>query len=377
MFRLDEEKYTKETLKRRLKEVCKTLPHEHLHLLQFLMEVAYTVQKHQEKNQMSFEALAIIFAPTCVRIDGVSQLMPDSISAAAASYTSLPVLLNKQQLFKRARQLIWNTLRTKKQHQLMYNDKRSNASSSSLLYQPDDLLQLELVKESNTWTRIFEFMMSHPEVFTTLTNPLKSQKYLRPISTEKPLIQDTKVNLESCIKRRDCITNGDLIKIPPPAATTKATASPQLEEKELPLKIDFSSLEFIDSHELLKTFDNLDIQFDHLSSTPPSPMPPMLPPPLEQDPEYPMEANVQSTTPTSKYVITLQNWKSREEENPAIILPQKVVIGHAKKKQRQPSLAPDASDWVKAIRGGMFGTEPNEKKNSRQQLFYQKKTALY
>jgi hypothetical protein len=182
------------------------LPHEHLHLLQFLMEVAHTVQQYQQKNQMSIEALAIIFAPTCVRIDGVSQLMPDSVSAT--SYISLPVLLNRQQLFKRARQMLWNALRTKKQHQLMYTDKRtSNISSSSLLYQPDDLLQLELVKESNTWIRVFEFMMNHPEVFTTLTNPLKSKKYICPIIT-KPLPLDTKVKKKNhkSIKRRN-ITN--------------------------------------------------------------------------------------------------------------------------------------------------------------------------
>lgn len=161
------------------------------------MEVVYTVQLHQEKNQMSLEALAIIFAPTCVRIDGVSQLMPGSIVSEAPSYTSLPVLLNKQQLFKRARQLIWKTLRIKKPHQLIYINSRSNTSSSSLLYRPDDLLQLELVKESTTWIRIFEFMMSYPEVFTTLTNPLKSQKYIYPVTTEasKLLTQDTKVNL--------------------------------------------------------------------------------------------------------------------------------------------------------------------------------------
>jgi hypothetical protein len=176
---LDEEKCTKETLKRRLKEVCKTLPHEHLHLLQFLMEVCDMIQQRKDKNQMSTESLAIIFAPTCVRIDGVSQLMPLSSSYSSstssllpASNASLPAMLNKQQqLFRKARRLILNTLRTRGEDRTSYN------SQENLLYKPNELLQLELVKESNTWVRIFEFMMSYPEVFTTLTNPLKSQKY--------------------------------------------------------------------------------------------------------------------------------------------------------------------------------------------------------
>ncbi|KAG1078219.1 hypothetical protein G6F42_024370 [Rhizopus arrhizus] len=125
----DEEKCSKETLKRRLKEICKTLPHEHLHLLQFLFEVAHSIQQHQDKNQMSIESLAIIFAPTCVRIDGVSQLLPDSKQnrsssysfnngrSCSTSYTSLPVVLNKQQLFRRARELLLGAVVRKKQQQ--------------------------------------------------------------------------------------------------------------------------------------------------------------------------------------------------------------------------------------------------------------------
>lgn len=128
------------------------------------------VQRKQDANQMSIEALAIIFAPTCVRIDGVSKLMPSAYTTPICpSYTSLPVTLNKQQLFRKASKMLWNTIRSKKR--LSYHD------SSTLLYKPNELLQLELVKESNTWIKIFKFMMSYPEVFTTLTNPLKGQKY--------------------------------------------------------------------------------------------------------------------------------------------------------------------------------------------------------
>lgn len=141
------------------------------------MEVADTVQQHQAKNQMSIASLAIIFAPTCVRIDGVSQLMPHSTSSHLypsqkknTSYTSLPVVLSKQHVLRKARQLLLNTLRRKPNDRVVTFD-------NSILYKPNDLLQLELIKTSNTWVRIFEFMMTYPEVFTTLTNPLKSQKY--------------------------------------------------------------------------------------------------------------------------------------------------------------------------------------------------------
>lgn len=188
--KLDEEKCTKETLKRRLKEACKSLPHEHLHLLQFLMQVADMVQQKQGKNQMSIESLAIILAPTCVRIDGVSKLMPSSstnmyAAPICSSYTSLPVLSNnKSKLIRKASKIIWSTLRkTKPQDRIAYNP-------STILYKPKDLLQLELVKESNIWIRIFKFMMSYPEVFTTLTNPIKKYQH-RPVETVKQQKRDT------------------------------------------------------------------------------------------------------------------------------------------------------------------------------------------
>jgi hypothetical protein len=196
-------------LKRRLKEVCKTLPHEHLHLLQFLFEVAHSIQQHQDKNQMSIESLAIIFAPTCVHIDAVSQLLPDSkqdpsasysfdshIKPCSASYTSLPVMLNKQ-LFRKARKLLLNAVVRKKQQGSRNKLAYGNKSTTTLLYKPNELLQLELVKESNTWIRIFEFMMSYPEVFTTLTNPRKPQKYTRPVLSTNTSTSTTNTSIST------------------------------------------------------------------------------------------------------------------------------------------------------------------------------------
>ena len=72
--------------------------------------------------------------------------------------------------------------------------KRYSSSSSifSLKYKPNDLLQLDLVKESSTWIRIFEFMMTYPEVFATLTNPTQSQKY----SKKSPTKERRNINLK-------------------------------------------------------------------------------------------------------------------------------------------------------------------------------------
>lgn len=173
---------------------------------------------------MSIESLAIIFAPTCVRIDGVSQLLPDSKQnrsssysfnngrSCSTSYTSLPVVLNKQQLFRRARELLLGAVVRKKQQQQGNRQKLAygNTSASTLLYKPNELLQLDLVKESNTWIRIFEFMMTFPEVFTTLTNPLKSQKYVRPVlsaNTSAPAAPATTAATQADIKKViSCLT---------------------------------------------------------------------------------------------------------------------------------------------------------------------------
>lgn len=167
------------------------------------MEVADMVQQNQEKNQMSIESLAIIFAPTCVRIDGVSQLMmPHSASsklyptmtstkegsrASSASYTSLPLKLNRQQMLRKARNIILSAIHKKSASKY---DRVPCYDHHAILYKPNDLLQLELIKESNTWVRIFAFMISHPEVFTTLTNPLKSQKY-----QQRPSFQTTRSSM--------------------------------------------------------------------------------------------------------------------------------------------------------------------------------------
>ncbi|KAL9547518.1 hypothetical protein MBANPS3_006128 [Mucor bainieri] len=377
----DEEKCSKETLKRRLKEICKTLPHEHLHLLQFLLEVADLIQQHQDKNQMSIESLAIIFAPTCVRIDGVSQLLPDSKQnrstsyslnngrSCSNSYTSLPVALNKQQLFRRAREILLGAVVRKKQqqrgnrNQLVYG----NTSASTLLYKPNELMQLELVKESNTWIRIFEFMMTFPEVFTALTNPLKSQKYVRPVLSTNASAPAAPMATATAVANQDTKKAPSHIKhhkIDPASLWTSPFT--QQEKKML---IDFSTLEFSESRDLIKTFENFELKADHRG----------------KDKDYQQsQPLLLSSSSATKYVKTLQSWKTREEENPTIVIPQEVIISNKRKtttsrqnhiedsnssRSPSPSLISNSSrDWIKYT---ATASEPNERNSARQPIFLQ------
>lgn len=357
------------------------MPHEHLHLLQFLMEVADMVQQNQEQNQMSIESLAIIFAPTCVRIDGVSQLMmPHSASSklyptmtnttkgnrASASYTSLPLKLNRQQMLRKARHIILSAIHKKSASKY----DRVAYDHHAILYKPNDLMQLELIKESNTWVRIFAFMISHPEVFTTLTNPLKSQKY-----QQRPSFQTTRSSTTVIEKKPSVETLHHT-----PSATHKRDLSSSFTQQEKKMLLDFKNIEFTETHDLVKTFEKFEINFDQaLAKSSPAPKRssrsnsvsssmqhhlPSAPAPAAAPAPAPVVA---APAAPSKYVETLLNWKSREEENPHVIIPQVVIKRPLSSVASRPS-SPQPSDWLKALSGGAF--EPAEKRN-RQPLFIQ------
>lgn len=91
--------------------------------------------------------------------------------------------------------------------------------------------------------------------------------------------------------------------------------------------IDFKTLEFTESHDLLKTFGSFDINFDH-----------DIQPQNNKKKSSPTLSVPSSTTAPSKYVETLLNWKTREEENPHIIIP---IV--------KRSTSPQPSDWLKAL----------------------------
>ncbi|KAI8373471.1 Rho GTPase activation protein [Choanephora cucurbitarum] len=359
----DQEHYSKETLKRRLKEACKKLPYEHLHLLQFLIDVAYKIQLHQEKNQMSVESLAIIFAPTCIRLDGLSQLMPDKSidNNFCPSYNSLPLLMDKGHLFQKARELLLSSLKKRpskepKNRKLVFSTtsipntinpkkkKRYSSSSSifSLKYKPNDLLQLDLVKESSTWIRIFEFMMTYPEVFATLTNPTQSQKY----SKKSPTKERRNINLKIDTQFRK---NSTYKTLSPRLKSDTHWASP-FSQQERKLLIDVNLLEFKESRELIQTFESLEFtpKVDRL------PTPRIIRKAENEGKVTPMHTALDTH---SKYIRTLQNWKLREEENPSIIIPQEVQLPKKKRSTRsnhQVAQSPLTSDWIKLVQSGLF-----------------------
>ncbi|KAI8877141.1 RhoGAP-domain-containing protein [Backusella circina FSU 941] len=133
-------------LKQRLKHLLSTiLPLEHLHLFQFLVSVADKIQQHQERNQMTIEALAILFAPTCVHITEREPRLPLFVQRAKRLFTT---------------------------------KKRSSFQ---------DVIQLDLIKESIKWTKVFEMILSDPGVFANLTTnntKMRSPSFI-PIMLEK------------------------------------------------------------------------------------------------------------------------------------------------------------------------------------------------
>lgn len=165
----DREKFTKETIKRKLKDACKELPHEHLHLLQYLIEICRLVSRQQGSNHMNIENLSIIFAPTCVGITSGYHSEPNSQNTSPAlSRKPLPI---KSAVFtKNARKFFVNIIKKTQQNKLLQHNPQT----------PEELLNSQLIKESNTWIHIFEFMLTYPEVFASITNPLNSQKYQDP-----------------------------------------------------------------------------------------------------------------------------------------------------------------------------------------------------
>lgn len=132
--------------------------------------------------------------------------------------------------------------------------------------------------------------------------------------------------------------------------------------------IDFSTLEFSESHDLIKTFENFELKTDHHG----------------KDKDYQQsQPLLLSSSSATKYVKTLQSWKTREEENPTIVIPQEVIISNKRKtasrhshtrdnsSSRSPSpsfTSTNSRDWTKF---NATTVEPNEKNSARQPIFLQ------
>jgi hypothetical protein len=147
---------------------------------------------------------------------------------------------------------------------------------------------------------------------------------------------------------------------PPQPANTLSSSKSELSltPQERKLLVDLSSFEFTDSSDLIKTFEKFEINFDHILSSNNA---------QQNNKKLRSNSSVRTPVQKSKYVETLLNWKSREEENPHVIIPQDVVVIN-----KRPPTSPQPSDWVKAINSGMFSAEPNKKKLGSQQSFSNK-----
>ncbi|KAG2222734.1 hypothetical protein INT45_011222 [Circinella minor] len=143
---------------------------------------------------MSAENLSIIFAPTCVRLDGVGQLLSNSSSSSMEKVKSSPMqkpvkMFRTLSLRKTNRTLVpprpsasQATLscdkisphsfgnRLKPLFSSMQNSNRSQQQLQQQQrpipkYEPRDLLQLSLVKESGRWNKFFQFMIENAPKF--------------------------------------------------------------------------------------------------------------------------------------------------------------------------------------------------------------------
>ena len=163
-------------------------------MLLFVIHFAHTVSCHADQNKMSAENLSIIFAPTCVRLDGVGQLLSNNSSSSMEKAKSSPMqkpvkMFRTLSLRKTSRTLVpprpsasQATLtcdkisphsfgnRLKPLLSSIHNSNRSQQQMQQHQrpipkYEPRDLLQLGLVKESGRWNKFFQFMIENAPKF--------------------------------------------------------------------------------------------------------------------------------------------------------------------------------------------------------------------
>lgn len=122
----------------RLIDLCQALPREYRDLLYYVLDLAHDISQHCIVNKMTATNLAIIFAPTCVHLDGTTQLLP---AMAAAAVPPQPGSLGIK-----ARRILLSMVQRRKQ----------------LMYKPQELLQHDIVRRNTLWNQIFEDLILTP-----------------------------------------------------------------------------------------------------------------------------------------------------------------------------------------------------------------------
>ncbi|SAM08688.1 hypothetical protein [Absidia glauca] len=244
----------------RFQEIMHSMPVEHRHLLVYLLRSICTMVEHKHSNHMTASTMAIIVAPTFIQMDAVSQLMQQS--APSLKLTHIPSWQ------RAARRLL--SFSSRKHSDI--NQSLSSLSTHSVpfpLYQPQHILQLELVKQSAQWTRIVECLIQHSLLFVELPleGKLPDKEYASIQSPPRSFLPDA-------------ITAASSAKSP-------VAAHSQHQIKNF----DIANLEFRASKELLGIFEDVKIPLHFKKDT------------------------VNNINPRAKYVTILQHWRSREEQS--------------------------------------------------------------
>lgn len=181
--------------RQRLVTTCKSLPPWHGSLLSFVLAVAHTISCHCDENKMSAENLAIIFAPTCIRLDAISHLLPDHSPSLSSSMSTKSFSFSSQlggsKLFRKAslkrrssskklgnhtatsttslpcQESRWgdickSILLPRRNNHKSRNDTQDDPKRPVPRYEPEKLMQLDLVKAQACWSQLFELMINDP-----------------------------------------------------------------------------------------------------------------------------------------------------------------------------------------------------------------------
>ncbi|KAI8071237.1 Rho GTPase activation protein [Gongronella butleri] len=203
-----------------LHRAIRKLPLEHRHLLQYLLLSIQVMVQHGEANHMSASTLAIIVAPTFIQLDGISQLMQHTPHAKTTKVAS----------WQRAVRRFMNL-----SHRRGGRAKNPPLLSPSLksvpfaLYQPQNIMQLDLVKQSAKWAEIMEHLILNAHL---LVRPRTSKTSYG--STDHVKTRSTRPMTEKTHRR---------------AHNAKKSASTSY--------FDMTNLQFSESKDLLAIFDDV------------------------------------------------------------------------------------------------------------------------
>ncbi|ORZ04779.1 Rho GTPase activation protein, partial [Absidia repens] len=247
----------------KLQEVIYNMPLEHRNLLIYLLQSILNMVEHGDTNQMTAATMAIIVAPTCIHIDAVSQLMQQSTPSLKSTPTTS---------WQKATNRLFGFAKRKRSSGI--NQSLSSLSTRSVpfpLYQPQHILQLDIVKQSSQWTLLLEYLITNSFLLLKTTTQAKAPERVSPqYPRSLPVIHNISSSaLSSSHSRLSSVTS---------------------EGKKSSPAIDITNLEFPASRDLLNIFQDV------------------------CTPVCITEANVAAVEPRQKYVNTLKHWRAREEQ---------------------------------------------------------------